>query len=360
MSRKNLKSLFHSLVWVMLTLVWLPQLSWYAFATPSQIAETRQASYLYTRLSEIYSPLLVQPVTEADKAHPVQSTSVEVHPTIEEQNELAVANIGKRVLVSTTRFPDDIQRILDAGGLRVAMYFEDVPPFFMTTQSGQFIGIDVELARDIAALLGVKVKFMRESKTFDEVVDMVDQRRADVAISQLSNTLHRAMRVRFSNSYVVAYQALLINRLQATQWQNKNRDSRRQPYKMLNRQGVKIGVITGSSYVNFARTDYPKASIVLFDSFDKAVNEVIKGNLMAALYEQTDVRNWHFAHPEGGLNLQTIILKDRKDPLAFAVHRDDEHLLAWLNLYLEKKQADGSLDELLQKYLYSDWHKFTQ
>ena len=95
------------------------------------------------------------------------------------------------VLISAdgqSEFPPDIQRILDAGKLRVSMYFMDVPPFFMVTQSGQFAGIDVALARDIAHHLGVEVEFMREPKTFDEVAYAVAERKADVAISQLSDT----------------------------------------------------------------------------------------------------------------------------------------------------------------------------
>ena len=127
---------------------------------------------------------------------------------------------------------------------------------------------------------------------------------------------------------------------------------------MLNRSGVKIGALAGSSYVDFAKADYPNATIVLTDSWDESVRAVIRGEMMAVLYDQSEVANWLSANPEAGLSLQTVILKDRKDPLAFAVNRNDVHLLSWLNLYLEKKKMDGFLDELLQNYLYSeDWRE---
>ena len=47
-------------------------------------------------------------------------------------------------------FPPDMRRILERGKLICAMYYNDIPPFFMHDDSGQLVGHDVELARDIA------------------------------------------------------------------------------------------------------------------------------------------------------------------------------------------------------------------
>lgn len=298
-----------------------------------------------------FSHLLVaMPVQTSNPQQPTQTSE-------HQQSNNAISTILP-ANSSQTRFPRDIQKILDNGKLRIAMYFEDVPPFFMTTQSGEFIGIDVVLSKNIAELLGVEVEFLREAKTYDQIVDLVDQRNADIAISVLSNTLERAMRVNFSKSYVKLYHVLLINRLKFAKWQKKYRKYDRQPRKILNHTDINIAVIAGSAYVNFAKRDYPQAHVVPFTSLNEAVDNVIQGHVIAMLYDQVEINNWHLAHPEGGLNLQTTILKDRKDTIAFAVHRDDTHLLTWLNLYLEKKQMDGSLAQLLQYYLYTDeWRK---
>ena len=110
-------------------------------------------------------------------------------------------------------FPPDLQRIMNRGHLIVAMHREDFPPFFMHDKSGRYHGLDVSLAQDIGRRLGVGVKFNRKAETFDEVIDIVARREADVAMSYLSRTLERAKRVKFTESYLSLRLALWVNRL---------------------------------------------------------------------------------------------------------------------------------------------------
>jgi polar amino acid transport system substrate-binding protein len=96
----------------------------------------------------------------------------------------------------------DIKAILDRGELIVAMTAGDQPPFYYVEPNGQLAGLDATLARDIASRLGVKVSFNRSPKSFNEVVELVAQGGADVAISKLSRTLVRAQMVRFTKCSV--------------------------------------------------------------------------------------------------------------------------------------------------------------
>lgn len=243
-------------------------------------------------------------------------------------------------------FPKDIQRILDKGKLVVAMYFEDVPPFFMFKKKGDFFGIDVELAKDMGKRLGVSVEFNRNAKTFDELIDMVAERRADIVISILSQTLIRAQKVRFSNPYIILHPALIINRLQAArQKRSKN------PAIFLNHKSVSIGTIEGTSYVGFAKADYPEAQLILYKDWETASRDALEGNIFAAFYDEIEIKNWYKVNPEGAIYVQTLIRKDKKDPIAFAVHTEDTHFLSWLNLYLEIIKQDGTLSKLKDTYL---------
>jgi len=251
----------------------------------------------------------------------------------------------------------DIQRIIDRGKIIVAMLYEDIPPFFMHNKKGELIGIDVELSQDIAKRLGVRVEFNRSSKTFDAVTDSVGKREADVAISMLSDTLNRATRVRFSDSYVMLRQALLINRLQLAQRYPSSK-SHKNIRKLLNQKGINIGTIAGSSYVYFSRRDYPLAAHTLYDDWDAMLHDTMKGNLFALLFDEVQIKNLKYDFPDIGLRLKTVMPDDRKDSIAFAVHRDDHNLLAWLNLYLRKIKDDGVLEKLIDTYIQQeDWRK---
>ncbi|PZV04915.1 MAG: hypothetical protein DCF32_11690 [Leptolyngbya sp.] len=249
----------------------------------------------------------------------------------------------------------ELDRIKQQGRLEVVMFFEDVPPFFMHNRQGSLVGIDPQLAQDIAEKLGVEVSFNRQPQTFDAVIDRLASGEADIAISLLSDTLNRAFQVNFSEEYVVLRQTLLANRLQLAQrfpQAQTNDDIRAQ----LNQAGLKIGVIEGTSYVDFLKADYPLATPVLYSDFSRMIRDVETGDLFALLYDELEVLNWRYDHPDIGLRLKMILLGDRKDTIAIAVNRQDKELLAWLNLYLAKIRNDGSLDRLLKTYLEnSDW-----
>ncbi len=48
--------------------------------------------------------------------------------------------------------------------------------------------------------------------------------------------------------------------------------------------------------------------------------------------------------------MRAYVARDRKDFLAFAVHWQDTHLLAWLDLYLDAIRDDGGAERLYRKW----------
>lgn len=242
--------------------------------------------------------------------------------------------------------PEDMKRIFEKKKIIVAMYYEDVPPFFMHDKKGNFSGIDVELSKDIAKRLGVEVEFNRSAKTFDGIIEILMNREADVAISMLSKTLQRAIKVKFSDPYIILHQALLINRLKIAQQRRGNN-----PQIYLNHDSVKIGVIKGTSYVDYVKEDFPEAEHILFSDWNVAIQNVLDGNIFATLYDEIEVKKWLEIHPEGNLYLQSVFIKNKIDPIAFAVHYENLHFLSWLNAYLEKAKSNGTIDRLFETYL---------
>lgn len=244
----------------------------------------------------------------------------------------------------------DLAQIREKGELNVAVFFEDVPPFFMHNKQEEFVGIDVYLAKDIAHKLGVSIKFYRSAETFDALVDAVESGTSDVVISLLSDTLNRAMKVRFSHNYAVLRQTLLVNRLQLAKEFPSARTTE-QIREVLNQGQNRIGVIAGTSYVDFLNADYPQATKVFYNDFSSMVSDLKENRLLALLYDELEIMNWRYEHPDDGLLLKTVLLGDRQDTIAIAVNRHNQDLLTWLNLYLDKAEKDGSLKTLLTTYL---------
>ena len=87
----------------------------------------------------------------------------------------------------------------------------NLPAFHWRSESS-FAGPEIDLAKQIARALGVRIEFLDRAPSFDAVVDDVAQGRADIGISKLSQTYYRLIRVRFSEPYITLSHALLFER----------------------------------------------------------------------------------------------------------------------------------------------------
>ena len=255
--------------------------------------------------------------------------------------------------VFSEEIPQDLKKIIDKGTLEVAMYAEDVPPFFMHFKTGEFKGIDVEIATDIAKRLGVKLKINRDATTFDMLSELLINGKVDMVISIFSQTLKRAKTIRFSKPYIMLHPALIINRLKSAKYKKGAKTT-----VYLNNPELTIGVIEGTSYVGFAKEEYPNANFKLYKDWSSISKDVVKGEIIAAYYDNIEIQNWSNENPDASIYLQTVIRKDKFDPIAIGLNYKDTHLLSWVNLYFDIINNDGTMKYLKNKYLESDkWKK---
>ena len=246
-----------------------------------------------------------------------------------------------------------IARIQATGKLTVAVFFEDVVPFFYVGPDGKLIGVDPAIAEDIAEKLGVTLEYNRAATTFDGLIDEVVQGRADMAISLLSDTLERATRASFSDSYVSVRQFLLINRLQLGRLVAADPERANDIPALLDSATSRIGVIDGTSYVGFVAEDFPQAQSVAFDTWGDMLAAVKSGDLVALMYDEIEIGNWRLADSAGAVELRPYHLAGHPDTIAIAMPPGDTDLKAWVDLYLAKIRNSGFLDQVLNTYLYS-------
>jgi len=164
----------------------------------------------------------------------------------------------------------------------------------MHDEKGNFYGLDVELAQDIAAKLGVEVEFKRDYSNFSGIVDGIARHEADVAITLLSRTPDRAKKVRFTKPYIILRQGLLISRIRMAQ-----RPRHLTLMEILNDPGSEIGVKAGTSYVAFARQRFPLGVIREYPEWDPdIINAVLKGEVIAAFHDEIEIKKVVIGKPE--------------------------------------------------------------
>ena len=104
----------------------------------------------------------------------------------------------------------DIQR---RGTLRVGLD-ASFPPFETIDEQGQIVGLDVDLAREIAVDLGVQVELVNIG--FDGLYDALLARRADIIISGLPYDPRWTEDVAYTHNYFNAGQVLMARRDSST------------------------------------------------------------------------------------------------------------------------------------------------
>lgn len=242
----------------------------------------------------------------------------------------------------------EIQEIIKRGVMTVAVVANDNPPFHMLNEKGELIGFDADLARDIAQELGVKVIFNRSAKTFDEVVDLVAKREADLGISKLSFTLERSKKVLYSIPYAILRKAMLINRLKYAQIKKERKADTLE--ELFSEKDATISAMNKSSYIPFAQKLFSRAHLKPLNRWEEDIlREVLAGTIVAAFRDELETKKFLLKHPEANLQLLSVILKDQEDPIRMVASLDKKNLLNWVNGFIASGGYLASADKLLNQ-----------
>jgi polar amino acid transport system substrate-binding protein len=233
-------------------------------------------------------------------------------------------------------------RIAQRGVLIVAMLKTDSPPFFYQ-RGADLAGIDVDMAREIGRELNVPVRFDRSAGSFNEVVDIVSRGEADLGISKISRTLARSQAVRFSDPYLTLHHALILNRLAFARLARE-----RTPAQAVRSFDGSLGVIANSSFADFAVSNFPKASVRPYPSWDALVAAVQRGEVVGGYRDEFEVKRLLTEQPAAALQLRTITLRDRDDTIGIAVGADAPTLHAFINLFLATRKTRLDIGEVLR------------
>ncbi|CCQ72141.1 transporter substrate-binding domain-containing protein [Magnetospira sp. QH-2] len=159
---------------------------------------------------------------------------------------------------------DKLKEIRDRGTLRMAGILNEDPYFAKDPRSGEWRGFAVEMARDIAKTIGVKLEVV-ESSWGNSILD-VQSGKVDLALA-LTALPKRAMSIHFTsptyyNSFVI------ISPKSALKGKN---------WAELNDPSHTFAVDLGSAQDNITKQYLPKANILRFKTRDEAIIAVATG-----------------------------------------------------------------------------------
>ena len=270
-------------------------------------------------------------------------------PFVRSRYLLFTASIAALLVVgfSTPTLADDpashdLQAIVNAGHLRVAITQFDLPSFHSKGTDGKVGGPEADLAKQIARALNVQVDFVDTATSFDAVVGAVADGRADIGISKLSKTYYRLKAVRFSDPYISLRHSLLYNR--AILAENAQGGA---PVDALRRFSGRIGVIRGSAYVDFANRNFPTARVVELDDWSEVVSALKENRIDAVYRDEFEIRHLSRKDPTLNVRFGIAIIADQFAHLSIAICSNCSRLQEFVNFYLSETRGAFSLKSLL-------------
>jgi polar amino acid transport system substrate-binding protein len=234
-------------------------------------------------------------------------------------------------LLSAAALADDLDRLLEAGVVRVAVP-QDLPPFGSIVD-GTPAGYDVDVARLLAADLGARLELVAVTSP-NRIVALLTQR-ADLVIANLGITPERAKAISFSTPYAPFFSGVFG----APDLAVKGPADLQGKKTAVTRDTVEDGELT--------RIAPQGAEIARFDDNAATVSAFLSGNadliatgnvVVAALLKQ---------NPQRKIESKFLI---KESPAAIGVRHGEPDLLHWVNVFVFHKKLSGDLDRLSRQW----------
>ena len=235
-----------------------------------------------------------------------------------------------------------IDRILQRGELVVGMA-GNMPPMNMTTKEGELIGYEVDLARNMAAGMGVGTKM--EVMPFAELLPALQSGKIDLILSNMTITPGRNLKVAFVGPYFESGKAFLT-KIKTIAIADEPGD--------IDAKNTKLVALKGSTSQAFVEKAIPAATLVTASDYDQAVKMVLEDKVHAMVADYPICVVSVFRYPDQGL--LSVVTTLTYEPIGVGVPAGDPLLVNWVENFMGIAEKVGLFEELKRKWLSkADW-----
>ena len=233
--------------------------------------------------------------------------------TTDDAAELTTVNAGKLTMSTNAAFP----------------------PYEMTTDSGEFEGIDIEVAGAIAEKLGLELQV--DDMDFDAALLAAQSGKSDMVMAGVTVTDERQKVMDFSDTYAEGIQSIIVPE-----------DSDIASVDDL--AGKVIGTQRGTTGYIYCTDDFGDENVVAYDNGLTAVQALNNGQVDAVVIDNAPAKEFVAANP----GLKILDTAYAQEDYAIGVAKGNTELLNAINGALEELQADGTLQSIVDKYIKAE------
>ena len=209
------------------------------------------------------------------------------------------------------------------------------PPYEMTTDTGAFEGIDVEIAGAIADKLGLELQI--DDMDFDAALLAAQQGKSDMVMAGVTVNDERKQVMDFSNTYASGVQVVIVK---------EGSDIA----TVDDLAGHMIGTQRGTTGYIYCSDDVGEDSVTAYDDGLTAVQALNNGQVDCVVIDSAPAKEFVAAN-EGLVILDT---EYAVEDYAIGMAKGNTALVEAVNGALAELKADGTIDAILAKYIKAE------
>ena len=217
-----------------------------------------------------------------------------------------------------------------AGGTLVMATNAEFPPYEYY-EDGDIVGIDVEIAKAIAAKLGMELQI--EDMAFDAIIPAVTSGKADFGAAGMTVTEERQRSVEFTDTYANSNQVAIVKE------DSDITGSDALAGKII---GVQLGT-TGDARA----TEIKDATVERYNKGLEAVQSLTQGKIDAVVTDQATAEA--FVKKTEGIKI--LEEKMSEEEYAIEIKKGNMELVEKMNEAIKELKEEGKIDEIVAKYM---------
>ena len=207
----------------------------------------------------------------------------------------------------------------------------EFPPYEMTDDNGDYIGIDVEIATAIAQKLGLELEVL--DVDFDAALLAVNEGKSDMVMAGVTVNDDRKLVMDFTDTYATGKQVVIVKEGSDVTIDNLGE-------QMIGTQRATTGNI-------YATDDYGEDHVTAYDNGATAVQALMNGQVDCVIIDNAPAQEYVKANAGLAILETEYVTED----YAIGCDKGNTQLVKAINEALAELVADGTVQDILDKYI---------
>lgn len=253
---------------------------------------------------------------------------------------------GEDTAETTGAYGDFASSLIEEGKL-IMVTNASFPPYEMTDDSNNIIGIDPEIAQAIADKLGLELQI--DNIDFDAALLSVQENRADVMLAGLTYNADRDLVMDFTDSYATGVQVIIVREGDTT-IAGTNDDLQLVDADGNVLEDIQIGVQRGTTGEMYCQDAHGVDHVTSLDNGSLAVQALLNGQVDCVVIDNGPAQEYVEATPGLEILEGAYVIED----YCAAVDEGNTALLNAVNTALNELIDDGTVQSIMDKYISAE------